>query len=976
MKTQTILLATALFAFQAFAADYDYPAGGPDGYVYLETSDPSGTSSFNSAGKWSDKTAPETGRKYYVGRTSKTDSLSLRTPSDSTVSTPTTHTFAGDELRVKGNINVLASKNEFVDIPNLVLVGSGVANSIGGHISFNANKPPVSGTVHVVGTTDAQAPYTMAYLHQTADLITYEGSIHAQENTFALEGDANQWFTFYASDSYAGLHPDPKTGETRPFTYSFVMQGDMSAYYGTILIRPYSRITLASPVLNAKTVRIQQNGVLTTRWRHGDIWCACGRNGWQLSDAKIARVYCHGGAELNPAPGGVMEITTQVELEGDCVFDFGEVDGLKVPFIAAKMLLYGGVASGNRQHLKATLSGGFDKPMRYDLMRVSNARWDLGTLSDHIISEFTWKGAHPGQVATLEEENDEDGNRIVYIAIRNSIDDGETVVVPADKTLTFGTLTFNGGTLDFTVGSDATNGLVRVADALTVTKPIVVHIGLPAKENVLLHHELMRIAASAIDEVKPEMFILDVPGVYGDLPHASLSVEQDAETDEWVVSVDAKEIVTLIRESSADIIDFSPLMCAKNANGEDYWSDGLAPQPGKDYYVNVSAPYTRTFNMPTNANASSTTVFRGDSLTLGENATLASGWKSQGNVGGVTIPELQMLGGLVNVWYGFKQPDLRDENGLRLTGGRLVTHAGYPASRLASFSTYLLYCDLALVGDGDVAITTHPTSLNAKGNVELGGDNSGFTGGIIVTSADFEKDGQRKPSEDIYAKLVVSNGRNLGGALESFRADALTVEQMSMVAVHGDTDLAANRGLTVNGLARFAIDEGMTFSTASALTLNGTLRVEGPGTLSLGGELIAGTDPVIDVRAGALEPRHPNALKGAALRFGDEINFVFDVNPSDEMKASGVHGVALPATGTINVSFDTRTLPVFPEGSTIDLRLFTVDTEPEAAALASRIVCAKPYDGISAQVGVAPNGDGTYSVVANISKRGFLLILR
>ena len=86
----------------------------------------------------------------------------------------------------------------------------------------------------------------------------------------------------------------------------------------------------------------------------------------------------------------------------------------------------------------------------------------------------------------------------------------------------------------------------------------------------------------------------------------------------------------------------------------------------------------------------------------------------------------------------------------------------------------------------------------------------------------------------------------------------------------------ANRGFDIVGLARFIVDAEKELSVAGQITMRGTLRKFGDGTLALGGPVtyvttglttpLAGTN-VLDVMEGAIKPTSTNSFDGMAISF-------------------------------------------------------------------------------------------------------------
>jgi hypothetical protein len=283
---------------------------------------------------------------------------------------------------------------------------------------------------------------------------------------------------------------------------------------------------------------------------------------------------------------------------------------------------------------------------------------------------------------------------------------------------------------------------------------------------------------------------------------------------------------------------------------------------------------------------------------------------------------------------------------------------------------------------------------------ELSGTNTSFSGKIKVTCPNAQstsKDGF-VPCEEYKVTLRISDGRSLGGAMPEFTYDAIKFDQMSVLNVKATTASdAQNRGIFVEGMARFDINSGATFTVSNVLTLAGLLRKEGEGTLALGGDLRfidgdAATAPlsttnVLAVKAGAVKPLATNVLDGAALVFSEGGKLAFDINPdAPGMKEFGFVGRrwATPVaradgfTGKIPVAFDVTRSPAGPPLSSWELGLVTVADAASAESIAEMLKPVNPYtgNGFRVKIEVRENADGSATVCAVFSTSGTCLIMR
>jgi autotransporter-associated beta strand protein len=174
--------------------------------VTLTANDPSGTSSFNTAGKWSDGLAPSPGKTY------ATSAFGLRTPGGGT--------FAGDSLSVDagGGLGYSGSNSGTITVNNLILNGGRIITGTNGHTfglagSITAN----TGTTNTFDTFyTSRTIYVTAPIRGDGNLIKagsgtlildgthhYTGTTSIQAGA-VLAGDSTGYSTFLLNGTHAG----------------------------------------------------------------------------------------------------------------------------------------------------------------------------------------------------------------------------------------------------------------------------------------------------------------------------------------------------------------------------------------------------------------------------------------------------------------------------------------------------------------------------------------------------------------------------------------------------------------------------------------------------------------------------------------------------------------------------------------------------------------------------------------------------
>lgn len=155
--------------------------------VTLTTSDPSNTSSFNSAGCWDSGSAPSAGNDYIVSN------LIMRTPT-----AVGSYTFAGNSLTIKSNAQIVykgGAATGTIAISNLILDGGTISNW-----SPSAN-PAFAGATTLMsggGVLDQNLGYAMTY----SSVIAGVGALKVTAGGATVQSTKALYLT--ASNSYQG----------------------------------------------------------------------------------------------------------------------------------------------------------------------------------------------------------------------------------------------------------------------------------------------------------------------------------------------------------------------------------------------------------------------------------------------------------------------------------------------------------------------------------------------------------------------------------------------------------------------------------------------------------------------------------------------------------------------------------------------------------------------------------------------------
>ena len=289
-------------------------------------------------------------------------------------------------------------------------------------------------------------------------------------------------------------------------------------------------------------------------------------------------------------------------------------------------------------------------------------------------------------------------------------------------------------------------------------------------------------------------------------------------------------------------------------NQNDGWSDGFAAQPGKDYIVTQQPGGTERVLRTPDSNTSASYTFPGRSLTIAANASLRSYVKE------LHIDDLRLLDG-----SKFYVPS---------AGGNMLTVTGNidisGTARIGTYSSISLRLANSFTGDGTIDFGGLWIAANAYASYNLNGDNSGFTGKMIVRT-DY-RDASVTPKLDTdCGNLSVTNANALGANFPSPVYDAIVLTDYAQLSANDVTiPKTSNRGITIKDAGCFwtSIDKKMCVETP--LTVDGTFYKRGVGELTLAGPTLAvkggGTDKCV-IQHGLLRVVHAEALKGLALEF-------------------------------------------------------------------------------------------------------------
>lgn len=314
-----------------------------------------------------------------------------------------------------------------------------------------------------------------------------------------------------------------------------------------------------------------------------------------------------------------------------------------------------------------------------------------------------------------------------------------------------------------------------------------------------------------------------------------------------------------------------------------HWSDGQYPHADADY-VNESM-ITRAGH-----DGGLSAVFAGHSFTLGHQMYL----KGER----LTISHLRLYSPTYtpNIGQNGVQTNVIDGGTISVDSTANFVSDTYIGGTPQVAASRYLRIDSNLRGKG----TLHFSPANASetvpspcpGLIELTGNNSAYTGQIVMRSS--AEDGVNG------SILIVSAANALGGPCSPVNTTALKLTGGGALMPKQSLTLDdATRGIWVDRLGRFIVNEGLDLAIHERCRMSGVLRKEGDGLLALGGQISffddnIATAPqansnVIDVVAGSFKPLATNAVDGVAFRFGSQAKLRIDYPATDA--ATGMFGL-------------------------------------------------------------------------------------
>ena len=310
---------------------------------------------------------------------------------------------------------------------------------------------------------------------------------------------------------------------------------------------------------------------------------------------------------------------------------------------------------------------------------------------------------------------------------------------------------------------------------------------------------------------------------------------------------------------------------------------------------------------------------------------------------------------------------------------------------LMAYSKNRMTFDGEISGDGEVrCMGWDVLSGSMGGSYAFAGMNTNFTGTVRVS--------QILDSEAVQT-LLVSDGRNLGGALPAFNPRALRLDSRGTVSVTNDVTLGAdlNRGVYIQGEGRFNPNASCTLRIDQPILLSGRLVKNGGGALVLGGAMTFEDDDggnvttasregsnIVSVVAGSLVAAHADCLNGCAVSFAAGTHLALRTNAADaNLRRYGIKMTEGGSSLTLDPSFG-GVLPISvetddpPPANSTQATYVGLVTVPDSKAAAVRAMLPR-FPRIWAEVAqrsveISEDGCTTFALQAKI--KGFMIDFR
>ena len=384
-----------------------------------------------------------------------------------------------------------------------------------------------------------------------------------------------------------------------------------------------------------------------------------------------------------------------------------------------------------------------------------------------------------------------------------------------------------------------------------VKQPIALSSAISLPLHTALHLGVLTIASGAATFSEDD-FIDETPKAFG-LPKTSFEVTTDGEGVQHVY-LNVHPVVVSIRDFTTKLTPAADLLNSIATN----WSNEAVAQSGYDYLVTNTIERIPAASYP----------FGGDSLTIANAAESILPVYTRGDC----ALDATIYSGAAGVLI------MQNSKGTHTVDGNICIAGEYDDASHLNFRAYYKggWTRLAanLSGEGPLMLEGYgggsADSLVA-GSPQLYGDNSEFFGRMYVTSGwEGRLEGTGTPLEFISAEA-------LGGALDTFKYDSLTLDNWSLLRPTTSIDFSTeNRGIYGSGPFGFDVTNGVTFKVGVPVKMDDVMFKHGAGDLVLGGAISFGgsSSKTCYVREGGIGALDDAAVAGLNVVFSNGTRIV------------------------------------------------------------------------------------------------------
>jgi hypothetical protein len=481
----------------------------------------------------------------------------------------------------------------------------------------------------------------------------------------------------------------------------------------------------------------------------------------------------------------------------------------------------------------------------------------------------------------------------------------------------------------------ASGATIHVTDSLSTEGLAKVKLSMSDIAFDGLTNRFVVLTAPKSAELDVDDFVLDLD--MGACPEdmrrlAKLAVERGEERDLLVFTFEP--VVSLVTSDNNEQTACIRATTSFADGKESHWSDRRLPHEGAHYVVLKTgdvASYLNTMGVGRSENVEyEMRHFPGESLTIGSGCVLTL-YQSL-----FKVNELRLLDGAC-VRLG--QFSTEKKGIVKIEGERLAAPSG--TVHILVYANYTAEFSGDLSGEAMIRIPGMSETGSPQGTTRFAGDNSAFEGRFSVSQENYKGN---VPTATDMQTLSVAATNQLGGVIPEMAWDGISLRRMCRIYVTGNASLAkgTNRGLYIDSTSdrdgvefygQVKIDSEKEFAVETQLTMNGVLRKDGPGTLTLAAPVKFGsgaTDDmpsansnVLRIAEGTLKVRGADSINGLEIRFGSSAKFVIDATSCDSDSLR---------YGVRNVKTDTPF--VLPAGSaTLPLEILYPQSIPEEGAV-------------------------------------------